>query len=120
MRRLEVIELRNSVSVNQVCPTSLAGCTYCQAIIHVLEECLVFMTHQMLSEHTNATFSRPTNNLYSQTYNPSWRNHPISYGPKTTMIILGPISPKISIHVIINPIFPIRLCDHPSKIPLLI
>ena len=59
MRRLEVIELRNPVSVNQLSSTSPAGCTYCQAMNHVFEECPVFMAHQMLPEHMNAAFSRP-------------------------------------------------------------
>ena len=29
----------------------------------------------MLLEHMNAAFSRLTNNPYSHTYNPNWRNH---------------------------------------------
>jgi len=41
----------------------------------------------------------------------------ISHGPKPPAIIIGPISPKISNHLIINPIFLIKLHNHPSKIP---
>jgi len=118
MRRLEAIEFRNPVSVNQVGPTSPAGYTYCQAMNHVFEECPVFMAHQILPKHTNATLSRPTNNPYSSTYNPGWRNHPNFSWAQKTNDYLGSISPKIFNYLIINPIFPIKLHNHPSKIPL--
>ena len=70
MRRLEALETKEPVSVNQVSPTSLAGCTYCQDRNHVFEECPVFIAHQSLPEHTSAAFTRPANNPYSSTYNP--------------------------------------------------
>ena len=35
MQRLEAIELRNPVYVNQVNQTSPAGCTYCQVMNHM-------------------------------------------------------------------------------------
>ena len=76
MRRLEALEIKEPVSVNQVSPTPSAGCTYCQAMNHVFEKCPVFLAHQTLPEHMNATFTRPANNLYSSTYNPGLRNHP--------------------------------------------
>jgi len=62
--------------MNQVSPTPSMGCTYCQAMNHVFEECPVFLVHQMLHKNMNATFIRPANNSYAPTYNPSWRNHP--------------------------------------------
>ena len=86
MRRLEALETKEPVSVNQVSPTSSAGCTYCQDRNHVFEECPVFIAHQCLPEHTSAAFTRPANNPpannpYSPTYNPGWRNHPnLSWG----------------------------------------
>ena len=76
IRRLEAIELKDPISVNQVSPTTPAGCTYCQVMNYVFEECPVFIAHQMLPKHMNTAFSRPTNNPYSQTYNPDSRNHP--------------------------------------------
>ena len=71
MRRLEALETKDPVSVNQVNLTP-SGCTYCQHMNYVFEECPMFMTHQMLAQHMNVTFLRPTNNLYSHTYNLGW------------------------------------------------
>jgi len=51
MWKLEAIELRNPVSLNQVSLTLPAGCTYCQVINHMFEECPVFIAHQILPEH---------------------------------------------------------------------
>jgi len=64
--------------VSKVSPTlsPMAGCTYCQAMNHVFKECPIFIAHQTLPEPMNAAFANPTNNPYSQTYNPGWRNHP--------------------------------------------
>ena len=75
---MQRLEAKESVSVSKVSPTlpPMAGCTYYQAMNHVFEECPVLLAHQMLPEHMNAAFAKPTNNLYSQTYNPGWRNHP--------------------------------------------
>ena len=42
IRRLEDLETKEPVYVNQVNPTPSAGSTYCQAINHVFEKCLVF------------------------------------------------------------------------------
>jgi len=82
MRRLDTLETKEPVSVNQVSPTPSAGCTYCQVMDHVFEEYPVFITHQTLPEHMNAAFTRLANNPYSSTYNPGWRNHPnFSWGP---------------------------------------
>jgi len=75
MRRLEALETKEPVSVNQVSPTPSTGCTYCQAMNHVFEECPVCLTHQILPEHMNAAFTRPANNPYAPSYNSGWRNH---------------------------------------------
>ena len=44
MRRLELLEAREPNSVNQVNPTQVInpGCTYCQALTHLFEECPVY------------------------------------------------------------------------------
>jgi len=78
MRRLELLEAKEPVLVNQVSPpqVSTPGCTYYQAMNHVFEECLVFLADQMLPNHMNAVFSWPHNNSFSQTYNLGLRNHP--------------------------------------------
>jgi len=75
---MQRLEAKESVSVSKVSPTlpPMVGCTYCQAMNHVFEECPVLLAHQMLPEHMNAAFTKLTNNSYSQTYNPGWRNHP--------------------------------------------
>jgi len=77
-RRLKLLETKESVPVNQVSPNPISnsGCTYCQAMNYVLEECPVFHAQQMLLEPMNAAFLRPHNNPYALTYNPGWRNHP--------------------------------------------
>ena len=66
-QKLEALETKDPVSVNQVSPTQspTADCTYCQAMNHVFEECLIYLANQILLEHMNAAFAGPTNNLYS-------------------------------------------------------
>jgi len=83
-RRLEALETKDPVQVKQVSLTQppIAGCTYCQVMNHVFKECPVYLAHQILPEHMNATCARPILNLYSQTYNPSWRITQISRGVK--------------------------------------
>ena len=61
--------------MNQVSPTPSTGYTYCQTMNHVFEKCPVFLAHQMLPKNMNAAFTRPTDNPYTPTYNPGWRNH---------------------------------------------
>ena len=77
-RRLDALEMKEPSPVNQVSPNqfSTPGCTYCQAMNHVFEECPVFQAQQQYHEPMNAAFSRPNNNPYAPTYNPGWRNHP--------------------------------------------
>ena len=64
MRRLEAIESKDYVSVNQVSPTPPAGYTYYQVMNHVFKEYPIFLAYQMLPEPMNVIFTRPTNNLY--------------------------------------------------------
>ena len=59
MRRLEALETKEPVSVNQVSPIPSAGCTYCQGMNHVFEECPIFLAHQTLHKHMNAAFTIP-------------------------------------------------------------
>jgi len=47
-RRLEVLETKDPISINQVSPTLSAGYTYCQVMNHVFEEYPIFMAHQIL------------------------------------------------------------------------
>ena len=73
-RRLEALETKEPVPVNQVSPNQFLtpNCTYCQAMNHVFEKCPVFQAQQQFSEPMNAAFLRPNNNFYVQTYNPGW------------------------------------------------
>ena len=66
MRRLEALEIKKTISVNQVSPkqTPTLGYTYYQVMNHVFEEYPVILAHQMLLEHMNASFSQPNNNPY--------------------------------------------------------
>jgi len=95
MQRLEALETKEPVSMNQVSPTPSAGCTYCQAMNHMFEECLVFIAHQTLPEHMSAASHGPL----------TIHIHPpiilvreiiqISHGAQTIMIKQGPNSPTI-------------------------
>ena len=71
-RRLKVLETKEPSPINQVKPNQFPspGCTYCQAMNHVFEECPVFQAQQHFSEPMNAAFSRPKNNPYAPMYNP--------------------------------------------------
>ena len=72
-RRLEALETKEPSPVNQVSPNRFPtpGCTYCQAMNHLFEECPIFNAQQMYLEPMNAAFSRPQNDPYAQTYNSS-------------------------------------------------
>ena len=119
MRRLEALKTKDPVFVNQVGSTPSAGCIYCQVMNHVFEEYPLFMAHQMLPEYMNTIFSRPTNNPYSHTYNSDWRNHPNFSWPQNTNDYSRPNFSNIFQPPIINTIFPIKLHNLPSKVPLL-
>ena len=77
MRIIEALETKERAKINKINlpQTYNAGCTYFQAVNHVFKEYLVFQAHQILPEHINATYSRPQNNPFSQTYKSGWRNH---------------------------------------------
>ena len=76
--RLEALETKEPSPVNQLNPNqfSTSGCTYCQAMNHVFEECPVFQAKQYFLEPINATFLRSNNDPYAPMYNPGWQNHP--------------------------------------------
>ena len=82
MRKLEALETKEPVSMNQVSPTPSAGCTYCQDMNHVFEECPIFIAHQTLPEHMSAAFTRPANNPYSSLIIPVGEITQIFHGPK--------------------------------------
>jgi len=77
MRRLELLEVREPNSVNQVNPTQMTslGCTYCHALTHLFEECPVYQAQQMFPDSMNAAYTRPNYNPYSKTYNLGWKKH---------------------------------------------
>ena len=116
MQRLEALETKESVSVNQVSPTPSASCTYYQAMNHVFEECPVFIAHQTLPEHMSAAFTRPTNNHIHPPIIPVGEITQISHGSQTTMIKQGPNSPTIFNNLFINKIFPTKILHLLSKI----
>jgi len=51
MGRLKALKTKEPAPVNQVSLTQISTpcCTCCQAMNHVFEECLVFLTQQMLA-----------------------------------------------------------------------
>jgi len=60
MRRIEALERKESVNVNQINPPLIhnPGYSYCQAPNHVFEECPIFQTQQVPLEHMNAAYSQ--------------------------------------------------------------
>ena len=116
MRRIEALETKELANVNQINPPPIhnPGCSYCQAPNHVFEECPVFHTQQVPPEHMNAAYSRSPHNLYSQTYNPGWKNHPnFSWAQNN--------SPRPNFsnnfhHPVIRKIFPVKLHLPPTKV----
>jgi len=78
MMRLELLEVREPNSVNQVNPTLVISpdCTYCHALTHLFEEYPVHQAQHIFPENMNAAYTRPNYNPYSKTYNPGWKNHP--------------------------------------------
>ena len=105
MRRLEALETKEPVSVNQVSPTLSASCTYCQAMNHVFEECPVFIAQQTLPEHMNAASQGPlTIHIHRLTIQVGEITQ-ISYGAQTLMINQGLNSPTIFNNLFINKIF---------------
>ena len=82
--RLEALTTKEPAPMNQVSPSQVStpGCTYCQGMNHVFEECPIFLAQQMLLEHINVTFSRPHNNPYKRTISAREITR-ISHGVKT-------------------------------------
>ena len=87
-RRLEELELKKMHEVQAIFETQahVMPCTICQSCDHVVDECPTMpVVREMLGDQANVvgTF-RPNNNApYGNTYNSSWRNHPIfSWKPR--------------------------------------
>jgi hypothetical protein len=52
-------------------------CSFCSSTMHQVNNCPIVVNYNDVSnEQVNAAFSHPGNDLYSNTYNPGWRNHP--------------------------------------------
>jgi hypothetical protein len=52
-------------------------CSFCSSTMHKVNNYPTYVNYANASnEQVNATFSRPGNDPYSNTYNPGWRNHP--------------------------------------------
>jgi hypothetical protein len=52
-------------------------CSFCSSTTHHVSDCPSNGQFSDIStEQVNATFSRPGNDPYSNSYNPGWRNHP--------------------------------------------
>lgn len=52
-------------------------CSFCSSTMHhVRDYPTIGQFSELLIEQANATFARPGNDLYSNTYNLRWRNHP--------------------------------------------
>ena len=116
MRRLEALEIKEPVSMNQVSPTPSASCTYCQDMNHVFEECPVFIAQQSLPEHMSAAFTRPAKILIHPPTILVGEIIPIFHGAQATMIKLGPNSPTISKIRPISKVFLVKILHHLSNI----
>ena len=87
-RRLEELEMRNQHEVRAVAETPMPNQPYFiyQSTEHPGEHCpIVSSMRDMIAEQANAVgqYKPPFNALYSNTYNPNWRNHPnLSWKPK--------------------------------------
>jgi hypothetical protein len=52
-------------------------CSFCSSPSHQAKDCpIIGQFSEVPPEQMNATFSRPGNDPYSNSYNPGWRNHP--------------------------------------------
>jgi len=52
-------------------------CSFCFSPAHHVRDCpTIGELFEFSIEQANATFSRPGNDPYSNSYNPRWRNHP--------------------------------------------
>jgi hypothetical protein len=74
-RRVEALELKKRGKLKSV---QDIVCQICETNEHSTNDCPTLPSfRECLQEQTHAlnNFQRPNHNLYSQTYNPSWRNH---------------------------------------------
>jgi hypothetical protein len=57
--------------------TQLQSCSFYSSTMHYVNDCPTIGNYTDVShEWVNAAFSRLSNDPYSNTYNPGWRNHP--------------------------------------------
>jgi hypothetical protein len=57
--------------------TQSEPCSFCSSTMHQVNNCPTAVNYTDVSnEQVNVAFSRPSNDPYSNTYNPGWRNHP--------------------------------------------
>ena len=87
-RRLEELEMRNQHEVREVAEAPMPNqtCFNCQSTEHQGEHCLsVPSMRDLLTKQANVVgqYKPPATTLYSNTYNPNWRNRPnLSWKPK--------------------------------------
>jgi len=116
MRRIEALEIKEPANVNQINlpPLHNPGCSYCQAPNHVFEECHVFHTQQVPTEH----LKRPTHGRHiipTRKHTITVRGiTQISLGPR--IILSGLISPTIFTILVLHQIFPVKLHLLPPKV----
>ena len=105
-RRLEALETKKPSPVNQVSPNQFPtpGCTYCQVMNHVFEECPMFQAQQQYHEPMNAAFQGRTIILTHQRTILAGEITLISHGAKITMTIHDQIMLATSLMPIILPI----------------
>ena len=75
-RKVEALELKRSGQLKSV---QEIICQICETNEHSTNDCPTLLSFkECLHEQANAlnNFQWPNRNPYSQTYNPSWRNHP--------------------------------------------
>ena len=83
IQRLEALETREPVLGEPSQPNTFGGLHLLSSHEPCVREISRLFISSNVTEHMNAAFTRPTNNPYSSTYNPGWRNHPnFSWGSK--------------------------------------
>jgi hypothetical protein len=71
--------------------TQLESCSFCSSTMHHVNDCPTIGNYIDVSHaQVNVAFSRPGNDLYSNTYNPRWRNHPYFSWKNPTLGNLAP------------------------------
>jgi hypothetical protein len=65
----------------------LQVCAICSHFDHTTQTCHLYSSaDQEQANYVGQNNYRPKNNSYSNTYNPGWRNHPISHGVTIRML----------------------------------